>query len=118
MRRVRALNNYILTRRNGRGFTQKELAFLLGCVHRTKVSRYELGIRLPTLKTVIGLEIVLLTPLAKLFAGTYAAVREEIRPRAQQLSRELDAKPRTKAIQRKIDSLSEIIHPLKAKKAA
>ena len=118
MRKVTALNNYLRMYRKRGGFTQKELAFLLGCTHRSKTSRYELGVRLPTLETVIGLEVILGARLAQLFAGTYTKVREKIRSRAQELSREFDAKPTTEATKQKLNALEVVIHPEKVRDAA
>ncbi|MFN0009568.1 MAG: helix-turn-helix domain-containing protein [Planctomycetota bacterium] len=99
------------------GLTQAELAVLLGCAHRSKVSRYERGVRSPSLVTLIGFEIVFRAPVAALYAGQYAKVREEIRARARRLSRKLDAKPMTPATKQKFDALVDVIFPPKVKDA-
>jgi transcriptional regulator with XRE-family HTH domain len=118
MPRVNALNNYLRMYRKRAGLTQAELAFLLGCTHRSKVSRYERGVRMPALQTLIGFEVLFRAPVAKLFAGTYAKLREETQNRARRLSKQLDAKPSTRAISEKLDALDDIIHPPKARDAA
>lgn len=118
MPRVRALNNYLRMYRKRNGFTQKELAFLLGCMHRSKVSRYERGVRMPSLPTVIGLEIVFRAPVSRLFTGTYTNMREEVRSRARRLSKQLDAEPLTPALKQKLDALVEVIYPPKVRDAA
>jgi transcriptional regulator with XRE-family HTH domain len=100
------------------GLTQAELAVLLGCAHGSKVYRYEHGVRIPTLETIIAFEIVFRVPLSALFAGTYEKVRGEVRVRAQRLSRQLDAKPFTPAQKQKIDALVEVIYPPKKRGVA
>lgn len=115
---LRALPNYLRTYRKRGGFTQAEVAFLLGCRHRSKVSRYERGIRVPSLVGLIGYEVIFRSLAKTLFAGTYAQVREDVRNRARRLSKELDARPLTPALKQKLDALVEIIYSAKGREAA
>ncbi len=114
----RALSNYIRMYRKRTGLTQAEVAYLLGSTHRSKVSRYERGVRIPSLANVIGFEIVFQAPLKALFAGTYEKVNEGIRDRARRLSREIDAKPSTPVQKQKFDALVDIVFPQKDRDAA
>jgi transcriptional regulator with XRE-family HTH domain len=115
---VRSLKNYLRMFRKRSGLTQAELAGLLGCAHGSKVYRYEHGIRIPTLQTVIAFEIVFRVPVAALFTGTYEKVRGDVRARAQRLSRQLDAKPFTPAQKQKLEALVAVIYPPKDRGAA
>jgi len=108
---VRSLKNYLRMFRKRSGLTQAELAVLLGCAHGSKVYRYEHGIRIPTLQTVIAFEVIFRVPVSALFTGTYERVRGEVRGRAQRLSRQLDAKPFTAAQKQKLDALVKVIYP-------
>ena len=49
------------------GYTQREVARLLGYRSATHISDYERGRRLPSLETAIKLEVVLCAPVAFLF---------------------------------------------------
>ncbi len=108
---ARPLPNYLKTYRKRSSFTQREVAFLLGCKHGSKVSRYERGERVPSLRTVLACELVFRALARDLFAGTHQGVSAELRDRARELFKELDLKPFTPVVKRKLDSLDEVIHP-------
>lgn len=118
MTSIRPLTNYLLMHRKRSGFTQEELAYLLGCKHRSKVSRYERGARNPSLLGLIGYEVVFRAPVRDLFAGTYSTVRTGIRVRASRLHKRLDAKPLTPRVKQKADSLVDIIYPGESRRSA
>ena len=108
---TRPLPNYWRTYRKRSALTQQELATLLGSAYGSKVSRYERDTRLPTLETLIAYEILFKVPWRELLPGEYNRVYQQIRQRAQALSREIDAKtPWTPALQRKFDFLTDIIN--------
>jgi transcriptional regulator with XRE-family HTH domain len=74
--------NYLFRLRRIRGYSQKQLAMLLGLRARKAISEFEQGRRLPGLQTAILLEIVLGTRLREIYPGLYdssgiAAVRRE-----------------------------------------
>jgi transcriptional regulator with XRE-family HTH domain len=71
-------NNLVLYRRR-MGFTQKQVARLLGQRDTSMVSHYEHGRALPPLPVALGLEIVLRVPVAFLFPGMYDALKRRIR---------------------------------------
>lgn len=74
--------NYLFRLRRIRGYSQKQLAMLLGLRARKAVSEFEQGRRLPNLQTAVLLEIVLGTRLREIYPGMYdtlgmAALRRE-----------------------------------------
>lgn len=68
------------------GFTQKQVAHLLGQRDATMISHYEHGRALPSLPVALGLEIVLRVPVAFLFPGMYESLRGEIRHSEESLA--------------------------------
>jgi transcriptional regulator with XRE-family HTH domain len=71
-------NNLILYRRR-MGFTQKQVARLLGHRDTSMVSHYEHGRALPPLAAALGLEIIYRVPVAFLFPAMYHHLKQEIR---------------------------------------
>jgi transcriptional regulator with XRE-family HTH domain len=71
------------------GFTQKELAFLLGNKKHSAISRYEGGGRKPDLRTALAYKLLFESQLQDLFPGVYADVAREIGERAERLSQEI-----------------------------
>jgi transcriptional regulator with XRE-family HTH domain len=74
--------NYLFRLRRIRGYSQKQLAMLLGLRARKAISEFEQGRRLPGLQTAVLLEIVLGTRLREIYPDMYdnlgkAAVRRE-----------------------------------------
>ena len=83
------LESYLRTYRKRSGFSQDEVAFLLGSTSGAKVSRYEWLAQQPTLPTVIAYEVIFRTPARDLFAGLYQKVEKETISRARLLARKL-----------------------------
>lgn len=71
------------------GYTQRAVARLLGHGTATHVSDYERGVRQPTLRTALKLEIVLCAPLGFLFAGLRRRLRREVEDARNQIEREV-----------------------------
>jgi transcriptional regulator with XRE-family HTH domain len=88
---AKRLNNYLRTYRKRSGLSQGEVAFLLGCHHGAKVSRYERNARQPTLKTALAYEAVFGVPVRELFAGIFEKVLGMTKKRARVLARRLSA---------------------------
>lgn len=61
------------------GFTQKQVALLLGQQDASMVSHYEHGRALPPLAVALGLEIIYRVPVAFLFPTMYDELRQDIR---------------------------------------
>jgi DNA-binding XRE family transcriptional regulator len=105
---AKRLHNYLLTHRKRFGLTQAEVAFLLGCRHKTKVSDYEQHARRPVLETALAYELVFGTPVRELFAGIADEVEIITHRRARALARKLSAATQTPRIVRKLELLSQI----------
>lgn len=102
-----SLENYISAQRRATGISQDELAILIGLEGRSSISRYELGLRLPELQTLIALEVVFDLPLQELFAGIAERVREEIPSRARVLLEGMGEKPTAQNVE-KISTLARL----------
>jgi len=61
------------------GFSQKQVARLLGHRDTSMVSHYEHSRALPPLTVALGLEIIYRVPVAFLFPGMYDELRQRIR---------------------------------------
>jgi transcriptional regulator with XRE-family HTH domain len=103
--------NYLKMYRKRSGLSQRELASLLGCAHGSKVSRYERGERVPSLRALFAYEVVFSVRVRDLFPGTYGEVRDEVRKRARRLMRELDRQKFTPVVKQKVDSLVDVVSP-------
>ena len=67
------------------GFTQKQVARLLGHRDASMVSHYEHGRALPPLRAALSLEIIYRTPVAFLFPAIYDQLRRQIREQEESL---------------------------------
>ena len=78
-------NNLVLYRRR-MGFTQKQVARLLGQRDTSMVSHYEHGRALPPLAVALSLEIVYRVPVAFLFPNMYDELKRQIRQQEESLA--------------------------------
>lgn len=67
------------------GYSQKQVAFLLGHKSTWPISDYERGKRLPTLTTALKLEIILRVPVAFLYQDLYGNLKRKIREAEESL---------------------------------
>jgi transcriptional regulator with XRE-family HTH domain len=100
------LRNYPRTYRKRVGFSQKELAFLLGGCGAGQVSKYESFARRPPLATALIYEQLFSTPMRKLFAGVYNEAQAALHRRARLLAEQLETK---KGTERKRELLRTLI---------
>ena len=108
------LHNYVRTYRRRHGFSQTEIAVLLGAHSKAMISRYEAATRLPAVKTVWAFEVVFGQPAQELFAGHYRPVDMAVRARARRLLKKLTAdaaEPYPPNIARKVALLRSIVEP-------
>lgn len=70
--------NHLALIRKKKAIAQKQIATLLGHKTNDQISRYELGAKLPTLKTALKLGIIYNLPLQTLFYGYYEICQKEI----------------------------------------
>jgi transcriptional regulator with XRE-family HTH domain len=105
------LKNYLRTHRRRHGFSQAEIAMLLGTVAGTKVSRYENFTRMPGALTIFAFEVIFNQPASELFAGSFEAVRFAIQERARRMVEQLNARQdkKTQKTLRKLERLRQIV---------
>lgn len=104
------LPNYLKMFRKRSGLSQREVAFLLGCRHGSKVSRYERGERVPNAQTVFGYEAIFRVPSKQLFRGLAEATADQVRHRTRRLMRQLDQQARTPAVKHKVEFLVDVAY--------
>ncbi len=105
------LPHYLRTYRKRSGLNQGDVAFLMGLLHKTQISRHENSAALPSFSAIVAYEVIFQVPLRDLFAGRYVDIEERIIERADHLRNVLTAKPLSPKTERVIDTLSEIITP-------
>jgi transcriptional regulator with XRE-family HTH domain len=101
----RLLHNYLRTYRKRTGLSQGEVAFLLGCHHGAKVSRYERNARQPGLETALAYEALFGVPVRELFGGIFEKVEAVTLRRARVLARRLSAAAPTSLMAHRLDQL-------------
>ena len=77
MSRETRFKNYLFRLRRMRGYSQKQLAMLIGLRGRKAVSAFEQGRRLPPLMTAMLLEIVLGTKLSEIYPECYGELGQQ-----------------------------------------
>lgn len=77
--------NHLWIYRKRMGYTQKQVAHLLGHKTASHLSGYEHGKRLPSLETALKLEIVLRVPVAFLYQDLCRKLKREIRQKEEAL---------------------------------
>ena len=102
------LQNYLRTYRKRSGFSQDEMAFLLGSSNGAKVSRYEHRVRRPLLETALAYEAIFQVPVRELFGGLYRKAEKETVARAQLLATRLPAAKAMRVTPRKLALLRAI----------
>ena len=103
------LPNYLRTYRRRAGFTQDELAFLLGNGSGAHVSRYEHFSRAPSLRSALAYQVAFSANLEHLFAGLHERVAAGVRRRAEVLARKLEKRPPDKVTRQKLVALRIMI---------
>lgn len=101
------LRCYLRPQRRRWGFTQKELAFIIGAKSRTIVSRLEHGSRRPSLGAAFALSIVFGADAAEHFPALFAEVEQGVLARAYDLYEQLQG-DRSKATRMKLDFLEKL----------
>jgi transcriptional regulator with XRE-family HTH domain len=86
MAEERRLPNYLRTYRKRCGFSQREIAMLLGAGSGSKVSHYERFLREPALRNALRCEVIFDVPVRELFAGIFDEVEKDVRRRARLLA--------------------------------
>ncbi|MHB8256619.1 MAG: helix-turn-helix transcriptional regulator [Acidiferrobacterales bacterium] len=104
-------HNYLRAHRKRAGFTQYELAVLLGCKDGANVSRYERLCRAPNLETAFACQAIFGVSAHELFPGIYQNVEHVIKKRAEQLTKKLGGMPPNAVREYKRRALNAIASP-------
>jgi DNA-binding XRE family transcriptional regulator len=103
------LSTYLKMYRKRTGFTHDDVAFLLGGMSGTTVSRHERSHRLPILKTALMYEFIFDATVRELYEGVFREVQLRVRERARGLCSSLERQPRNPTRDQKIAVLRRII---------
>src|SRR5260221_11440325 len=103
------LTTYLKMYRKRTGLTHEEVAFLLGSMSGTSVSRHELAQRLPILKTALRYEPIFGPAVRDLYEGLFLETKEMVRRRARGLCASLERRKKTPYGIREIRYLSTIV---------
>ena len=82
-------SNSLKPHRKRSGFTQGELAYLLGLKEHSAISRFEQGHREPSLRTAFAYRLLFDRGLEQLFPQVHAEVCAELASRTEQLSKQI-----------------------------
>ncbi|MES2221681.1 MAG: helix-turn-helix transcriptional regulator [Acidobacteriota bacterium] len=77
--------NELLRYRERIGFTQTELASLIGCRRAETVRRIENGVTIPSAMTVLRLAAALRAPVEFLYKETFLSLRDEVRAQEERM---------------------------------
>jgi transcriptional regulator with XRE-family HTH domain len=88
---VRRLNNYLRTHRKHSGLSQSEVSLLVRLKDKSDLSRYERGLRQPSLRTALACQELYGVSVSDLFAGLSDAVAKDTRSRMKRLQTRLQA---------------------------
>jgi DNA-binding XRE family transcriptional regulator len=105
------LTNYLRAHRRRSGFTQHELAGVLGYLNSDAISRHERRESMPTLFIALSYEVLYRVPVSEIFSGLTATVESRLEAQLAEFERylgEQDARSsRAPAIARKLEWLNE-----------
>jgi transcriptional regulator with XRE-family HTH domain len=108
----RRLTTYLRPLRRRHGFTQRELAFLIGGNSGTVVSRIEGEKRTPSLAATIALAILFDAAPLDVFPGLFSEVHEGVLYRVNELYEKLQGNP-SRTTRVKLDFLETVLARLK-----
>jgi DNA-binding XRE family transcriptional regulator len=111
---VKNFKSYLRPSRRSWGFTQGELAFLLGFKAGKTVSRIEALKQTPTLTAALSCAVIFNTAPVKLFPGLLSEAEQAVLARARELYDELQGRP-SKAAPIKLDFLEALLARLEVR---
>lgn len=103
--------NRLKMHRRRAGFSQGDVAYLLGSSCGSRLSRYERGHRLPTLLAALRIEALYRTPIREIFHGAAASARDAVAGRARELAGTLDRTRPCPLRSRKLEALRAVSPP-------
>ncbi|HZS53849.1 MAG TPA: helix-turn-helix transcriptional regulator [Bryobacteraceae bacterium] len=110
----RRLTSYLRSYRLRWGLTQLELAYLVGLVDASAISRIEEEKRLPPLYIAFALQVLFGVAPRELFPGLFSDIEDAVLRRAYTLYEKLQGTP-TKRTKTKLDLLEEVLARAKAR---
>ena len=113
---VQNFKSYLRPFRRRWGFSQGELAFLLGFKTGKAVSRIEALKQTPALDAALSCAVIFNTAPVKLFPGLLSDAEQSVLARARQLYDELQGEP-SKATRIKLDFLEALLARLEMRRA-
>jgi DNA-binding XRE family transcriptional regulator len=114
---VQHFQTYLRPLRRRWGFTQGELAFLIGYETGKSISRIEALQQTPTLSTALSCSVIFNAAPVKLFPGALSDAEERVFARASELYEELQGGS-SKATRIKLDFLEALIARLQSRRSA
>lgn len=84
------ISNHLASARKRRGFTQAEMAFLLGLDARQRISRYELNENAPDLDELLAYLVIFDMPLHELFPDRFERAQALALDRMKRLTNALN----------------------------
>jgi hypothetical protein len=106
---AKPLTTYIRMHRKRSCLTQGEVAYLVGGLSGSTVTRHELASRLPIVDKALCYQIIFGVPVGELYLGVYDRVRIRVCKRAEALCRHLEAAPRTIRTDQKVEHLRKLL---------
>lgn len=103
------LPNYIRSSRKRCGLTQDELAYLLGQLNDSSVTRLESGEYLPSVHVIFALEVLFGVSARELLPGIFANVERQTVDRIGVLAGTLMKKANNPHIAHKLDALARVV---------
>jgi transcriptional regulator with XRE-family HTH domain len=91
--RMSRLPRYLHTERLFSALSEEELAYLLGAANASTISRFETGMRTPSLKAAFACQVLFDTPPSNLLPKLYRQVEEEVVRRAYVLHQRIQGEP-------------------------
>jgi transcriptional regulator with XRE-family HTH domain len=112
---VQKFRSYLRPLRRRWGFTQRELASLIGYKTGKSISRIEALKQTPTLQAAFACALVFNIAPLKLFPGTFSDVEQALLARANQLYDELQGDP-SRTTRLKLDFLESLLARLRSRR--
>ena len=106
---IAPLRTYLKMYRKRAGFTHGDVAFLLGAMSGSTVSRHERTRRLPVLRTALMYEFILDATVRDLYEGVFREAQVQVRERARGLYASLKKQPQTAERDHKLIVLQRLL---------
>lgn len=105
----KTLTNYLRTHRRKAGFSQDEIAYLLGIESGAAVSRHERGVREPNLQNTLAYSIIYGIVANELYDQRCSEICADLWARVEQLRTDLRLEMQSRRRDRKIQMLERLL---------